>query len=187
MPHYRSQLVYTGVAGSPWYMTLKGNQTDSSPSEWADELDALAQALAAGTANDCTISFNGVIDLLDDSTEALMSEFSEPSFGYVGANASDMLPQATQLLLKMQTTGIVTGPTGRTTRVVGKTYIPGLCVNQANNGYFALSVVNQFLTAFRAAEEAVGLVIYSPTGQATFGVTGITGDQKPAVLRSRRD
>jgi len=187
MSHFRSQVVFLGVPGTPWYMTLKGGSGLVTNLQWATAMTALVADIASGITGEVSVNWDGVIDTLDDSTEVLEDSAAVGGTTVYGANVADPLPYANQLLIRLGTDGIVTGPTGRTTRVRGKIFVPGLCENQTTGGIFQPAVRDQVLEWFTQFDSAVGMVVYSPTGQATFPTTSTSGVLTPAVLRSRRD
>lgn len=112
--------VVTGVAGSPYYMTMYMDPGVGTPTQnlanWAQfTTNTVASALRAGAH----YQTGPDIDLIDDVDGSLVGRESGTSVLLTGTSSADFLPPQVQLLVRWHT-GVFVG--GR--ELVGRTFLP---------------------------------------------------------------
>jgi len=183
---YEIRTEWTGVAGSPYYTTLRGlSAGTTSPQEMSDAFDTFLGNSSAYFDDSLVATISPEVRVINsaDGETVAVDTISGNVATFVGTG--DPLPTFVQGLIKHQT-GVFTS--GR--RLRGKIYLPGML--EANNTAAGLpsagftSGVQGFWDSFLAT---VGpdYVIYSPTHRVYGSVTGSTVNGQWSILRSRRD
>lgn len=180
---YRIQAEWTGLAGAPYLSTFF---------VYAD-----AGGTGAQDAHDAVADFLGLVDsyvtgsltwttlpeavLMTTPTTVVEYEAVATTSG-IGGASGEVLPTATQGLIKWQTAGLVGNR-----RVQGRTFVPGPTegVNDGSGRPTAEYVNAQ--TANTAGLVTFGLYVASRTANEFFPVTSGQVWNQWAVLRSRRD
>jgi len=183
----RTQAVWTGVAGTPWYSTLYFFGGSEEAEDAHDATTAFYSAFVGGCTTLVTQEYDGsVTQMSDDGTIETVYSYSPSSNG--GLNTSDPLPFATQLLITLRTNFYVPRTGGGSYRVQGRFNVPGLCENALTAGVFPVGTTAPVQAAVDALIASPStLVVWSPTQAETYMVASATAQSKPAVLRSRRD
>jgi hypothetical protein len=184
MSHYRVRTIFTGAQGSPWLSTLNFGAAGGTA----------AQAVTAVAA------FWGAVDVqmpgtIDWTTEADVGTYSPageledvdtttPSTGAGGAGAGELLPRATQGLIRLRTGLIIDGRELR-----GRIFIPGLSESVNDNGTYAAAsraTINTAAAALISDANSTLLVWSKRWATEAPALTGVTATEF-AVLTSRRD
>jgi len=104
-------------------------------------------AALLGTMNSAiTLSTQGQVDTLDPTSGLLTDSFNVTPVTQVGGDGGEVLPYATQGLVKWRTADIVNGR-----RVLGRTFVPGPCEARNNAGV----PIAGYVTALDAAAAAM--------------------------------
>ena len=189
MPNlYRVRTGITGVTGSPWLSTSFFLTAGAS----GTQVEADAAVAKVGT-------FWSVVDgsmhtSLTWSTEAQVAELTlggtlvggwatTPATG-TGATGGDILPFATQELMRLLTGSFLNGRQLR-----GRIFIPGLTETASVAGVPAVATLAAHVAAANTMAAATDprLAVWSRVNAAASAVASVTGLTQWAVLRSRRD
>lgn len=140
--------------------------------------------MGAAMSSGVTMTVLPEIEIVDSATGNITGLETTDQVTLTGSAGGDVLPNATQGLIRWRTGSFVNGR-----EVRGRTFLPGML--EANNtaGKPASGTVSVLTTA---AQDLVGdpnstLVIYSRTNHASRVVTGASMWSEWAQLRSRRD
>lgn len=186
----RLRTLWGGVAGSPYYTNMYyltdagGAGMQDSCDAWTDLIDAFSTSL--GTS--MTVAIYPDVPLIDSATGILTGATTVSGAVVDPDGGTDLLPPATQGLLRWQTAAVVAGR-----RLRGRTFLPGMTEGDTNAGGSVLpalvSSMNGYLSAtfLPAVAAAAPLVVYGPTHHAFSEVTSGNMWTEFAVLRSRRD
>lgn len=182
----RVRTTFTGTTGAPWlstayFLPVADNQAAADASVAAigafwGAVDA-RMGLAIQWTTDPAVA---VMDLLGEQTGA----FTTTPVGGTGASATELLPPANQVLLRLYSNVFVSGRQLR-----GRWFLPGNTESDATAGLVAPAAVTAVnLAAANLIADANSVwALWSPThGTATAVVSAATWSQF-AVLRSRRD
>lgn len=182
----RIRTTFTGTTGAPWLNTAYF----LNPLNTQAEADAAVAAVAAfwGAVD---ARMNVAISWTTDPSVAILTTAGEqtgawstvPATG-AGASATELLPPANQILVRLRTNTFVNGR-----EIRGRWFIPGNTEADATAGLVtgaAITAVN-LAAANLVADAASSWAVWSrATTTATAVVTGTAWNQF-AVLRSRRD
>lgn len=178
----RIRTVFTGVAGSPWYVNMHFTSAGASTPQdqvqavldfWTAEKTYLNQGLRATVQGDVA-----EVDVATGKQTGVIS--TTGGFVDMAATAA-ALPTVNQALIRLRSSAYVNGR-----QVQGRIFIPGLSFSCIENGKvkpaFAASLTTQATALITA-----GLAIYSKTGSLVSTVASASVWQEFSVLRSRRD
>ncbi len=186
----RTRIVWTGVAGTPYYTTF----------HWAGDSPALAEAAQLATIDFLTTSV-GVINPLirgtiepevlniNPATGELIQVFTAAGSTSIGVGTGEPLPFQIQARTTLQTAGIRNGR-----RVNGSSYFPGLSEQANADGAGPVETIRESIQA-RYTDDLLGstavLVVWSRPSVsggagATNVVTGATTSSVWSQLRTRR-
>lgn len=182
----RIRLVWTGVAGTPYYTSL---YFTSRPAEGgaAATHDAVADAftlLKGVWSSALTATVESEILTIDSTTGDAQSAQSVPAVPIVGTAANALMPRAAQGLVRLRT-GIFQD--GR--RLSGRLFVPGVTISANNAGIPSTNYQNSLRDALQPLanlEDAEWLVWSRKTG-AVAAITQVAPWTEFASLRSRRD
>lgn len=178
--------VWTGVAGSPYYTTIR--QIDSGPTTpqaFADAWEDFLVGLQGVTDNGLVAVVENDVRQIDSTTGETTGVITISGATVAMTAAGDALPPQTQLLCRLLTPTFVGGR-----RIRGRIFIPGQLelfnsvVGQPDAGLRTGVEDNleDFITAV-----SNDLVVYSRTHHAFSAVNSVSVWNQWAVLRSRRD
>lgn len=185
MTHYRSQVVWTGVAGSPCYTTIRSFAGEGNSDDFRGGIFDFVTDLLPFVTAELTANFDGTVQLVTDSDEDLVNIFSETPFSLAGTAAQEPLPRMAQILVSLGTDEVVTGPSGRARLLRGRMNIPGATIQHLHSGLFTSTLITGVTAAINELDATVGLGVYSPGGSLIAAVTSTNVATKPATLRSR--
>lgn len=183
---YEIHTTWNGVAGAPYYSTLRGILGGSvSPTvmaqKWVEFLDTMKGAI--------TDPLNAVIEpevtIIDSATGTLVGTSTVPSQTVAATGGGDALPPATQALIQLGTNTVVSGK-----RLRGRIFLPGMLeANNSVTGEPSAALTGSLNTALTTLQGALsgGWVVYSRTHFTYATVQSAVTWSKWAVLRSRRD
>lgn len=182
----RIRTTFTGTTGAPYLSTMFFSRVDTGS---APAAASAVGAFWAYLTNNMSDQLDWVVepfaDVLDDVTGNLTG--LDPIGGGesgTGASSGELLPPATQGLLRLATSSVVSGRILR-----GRVFLPGATEDMSDAGvpdasYLAdVSAAYALLTGDPDAE----LLIWSRTHGVSHPVTGGGPWNQWAVLRSRRD
>lgn len=166
-------------------MTLRGNQTGGSATEFAAAVKNLRTALLPLTWEGLTIAYDGVVETLSNTDEALEDLTNVAAVSGAGTGNQQPVPFAIQGNVTLRTAETASGPSGRPRLIKGRINVPGGMQTQQSLGLWGSAYTTSLLTAFNAFDAAADMVVYSPTGAQVADVTSIIVPARPSVLRSR--
>nr|CRY96173.1 hypothetical protein [uncultured prokaryote] len=178
----RIRTVFTGVAGSPWYVNL--HFTSAGANTPQDQVQAVIDfwtGMASRMDGRSTARVDGDVAEIDLDSGAQTGISSGTGGAVAGGSNDDPLPPATQMLVRLST-----GAYAKGRQIQGRIFIPGP-TNYCNNaGVLTASTVTQINTQALALITA-GLCVYSKTNKSVSTVSTATAWSEFAVMRSRRD
>jgi len=180
------QTVWTGVAGSPYYTTLRAfSGNDLTAEAFSDAWDTCLTARNVDFPTALTANIQAELRLIDSVTGTLVGTEATTGNTVTGASSGDSLPRASQGLIRWSTPAIVAGR-----RLRGRTFLP--CIIESFNtagGKVDASLVaawrevlDEFITDCQGE-----LCVWSPTHGSVANVSGADLWDEWAVMRSRRD
>lgn len=181
---YRIKTVFTGLAGSPYLNTMYFREIDSTAQQAADRAAAFWNSADSLMHTDLTWDTEADVEVIDDTSGNIVRvDNTTPSSGAGGLTA-DVLPMATQGLIRLRTGSFVGGR-----EIRGKIFVPGLTESASTAGQPNASAVTTLETAATALIAAGGanLVVYSRKNGTYAEVVSSSMWTQFAVLRSRRD
>lgn len=138
-----------------------------------------------------TSAFDGVVEEIDDSDGSLIALQSAPTFSVAGTATGDLLPFATQAMIRWKTSLVVpaSGPGTKSHLLAGRTFIGGQVESSSTSGSGPTS---GSLAGYNAAAATFVASVFTPniwsrSGGTSGAVTVGTCSPTWAVLRSRRD
>lgn len=191
---YRCEL--TGLVGGPGLTTFYADTTDAgySDGDFRDAVHAFLDGQKVLTSTAITWTGQSTIDYLDVATGEIQSQAFVSGFNVTGTNANEQLAPTTQGLVQYVTGVYVDGR-----QVRGKTFLPGITIDQSENpgrptaGYLSGTLAQAALYV----NAGVGAAIYSRPRKATQTLPARAGSihaisghftwSQWAVLRGRRD
>lgn len=181
---YRTQIISTGVQGSPYVTTLNWVLAGSTPTQISTAINGFLGAIATVVHQDLVMDWDGSLEVVESTSGQIEGVASATARSSTGTLTGDILPPATQALIQWRT-GVFQG--GREVR--GKTFIPAMTETAAVAGQVgstAQTALNNTATALLTASGAE-LAIYSRKNGSIVPVNTGTCWNQFAVLRSRRD
>lgn len=181
---YRIKTVFTGVAGSPYYNTLYFLASAGTASQAAVDVAGFWGAVDGFIKNTLTWDLDTDVEVIDSTSGNIVNVQSVSPASGTGGDAGDMLPPATQALIRWRT-GMFVG--GREIR--GKTFVPAITETQSTAGQpsSALITALENSAAGLVGSPNAQLVVYSRKNSTYAPVTSGSAWGQFAVLRSRRD
>ena len=182
----RARTTFTGTTGAPWLSTMyfiAATENQAAADAVIAAVGAFWGAVDArlGTAIQWTTDPSvAVLDLDGTQTGAFATT---PQVG-TGASATELMPPANQILLRLRTNLFVGGR-----EIRGRIFVPGNTEADATAGLVASAAqtaVNVAAAALIADANTIWAV-WSPTNATATAVVSATAWSQWAVLRSRRD
>lgn len=181
---WRIQTVFSGPQGSPWLNTFMFSTAVGTPQDAADAAAAFWTALVLHIHDSVSWTQNPDVEVIENDG-SLTNVVSITPNSDAGEGTTDMLPAATQGLLRWRTGSIIAGR-----EVRGRTFLPGMV--EGSNGDSGTPAPGLVTDANNAAAALIAdtnsqLVIWSRKNVGS--VVAATGSlaSKWAVLTSRRD
>lgn len=186
---YRTRVVLTGVAGSPYYLTAHFVATGGTAQQAADAWMTFVAGATSGTGGGypapAVLTSDGNVDLIDPATDTITGSLSVTQRTFQGSGSADTLPPATQLLVRWRTGNYVGGR-----EIRGRTFIPLLAETSSDQqGRPIPAVTSGFDTRGAAliADPNSQHCVYSKKNGVWEITSGASTWSQFAVLRSRRD
>lgn len=184
----RVRVVWTGVAGSPYYSNLYfglGEDTTGDPQGCVDAVEDFLTNIVPELCNPLHAEVVPEVALINEATGDITGFVPVDITGKNFTNAGEHLPPMTQMLLRFRT-AVVSG--GR--RVQGRMFVPAFpeSANLAGgtpNGALLAGIRDAFVATVMAAPDP--LVVWSRKNGVAAEVGSVTAWTQWAVLRSRRD
>lgn len=180
----RVRVVWTGVAGTPWYSNFYFANNGADAQGYIAPVGNFMQGISAAIRGDVTMTVEGQVALIDSANGEIQGLGSGSAVAIVGADVEDPLPTSNQVLFNLNTNVFVTGRQLR-----GKFYMGGLTTFMSADGVpnpagtpGLLGAMNELITL---SDEQ--LVVWSKTTGQVAPVVGASIMPQFAVLRSRRD
>lgn len=201
----RVKTVLTGWSGAPgistnFFQKRTGLSWDTYGAQMVTRVQDAWTELAPYIPNSVTVTTEGTIDILSDSTGEVQQTLAAEAASHTGTSATGLLPTASALVVTWRTPGVVAGR-----HVRGRTFISPITANAVDftgtpDAAF-LALASTFASTLRGTGgEAVVPIIWArpkpapntdPQTWLRFGsqhlITEATIRDKFAVLRSRRD
>lgn len=182
----RVRTVFTGVAGTPWYLNLHFEGGTAAFQDAIDHVIAFMTDVDDYMHPDVDYVVEGDVTFLDVATGEVIGVASGTGGSGSGHNSGDMIPRSSQAMLRLRT-GIYAG--GR--QIQGRILLPGFVesTNASNGGIDIPTIDALAVSAFDNLVDAGSpvLVVWSRTNDQDPVVQQIVGWAEWAVLRSRRD
>ena len=177
---------WTGVAGAPYYTTLRGLVTGPvEPEEFADAWTSFLVTIQGAIIDNLTAVVEPEVTVIESTTGELVGVLSIDGDTIAPSGSTDALPPMTQALMQLTTPAIISGR-----RLRGRIFLPGMLeANNTVDGQPSAALISSFDGAGATLVDALAStwVVYSPTHRAYATVTGMNTWNQWAVLRSRRD
>ena len=173
------------LAGAPYLTTLYFGTGLYVEQDCVDAAGAFFDDLTDFFANDCTVTIEPDVAIIDDVTGTLVGMTgTTPPGPYTGVNTNSVAPTASQGLIRWGTGDVVGGRLLR-----GHTFVPAPTLDYNNNGVPNSTYVTGLAAAGQGLIDDVGseLRVWSRTHGASALVTSSSAANYWAVLRSRRD
>ena len=179
--------VFTGKPGAPYYNQLHfGGSTSLEAVAAANAADDFWNHMANALDTQMTWSSGPEVELVDIATGQVTDSFAITPETVDFTGTGEVLPYATQGLLRLRTNTFINGR-----RVRGRIFIPGVTEFMNTGGTVILATQTLFQDAgnllLTSASGAGGLVVYSPTHREAAPVASCAPWDQWAVQRSRRD
>lgn len=178
--------VWTGVAGSPYYTTLRHLSTAAISFEDFKAAWGTFLATAKSNYDNALVAQNSAeVRQIESTTGQTVGVFTTTQGIWAGTSVGEALPPMTQLLIRLSTNNFTNGR-----RIRGRIFLPGQVENNNSTvGQPDAGYTGTLATALATMVTAMGnsLVIYSPTHRTYAVVQSATPWNQWAVLRSRRD
>lgn len=183
----RVRTVWAGVAGTPYYSNhYFGDDTVPATAQDAvNAVDAFWFGLSGNISNDLTWTVEGTVARIEATDGSLVGQYAVTPETGVGGSSGQMLPLATQGIVRWLTDTVIAGRMLR-----GRTFVPGLVedVNDADGK--PVSALPTLLTTVGQAlinDTGNTLQVWSRTHGNFAEVETAQGWNQWATLRSRRD
>lgn len=182
---YRVRTVFTGPTGSPWVNTLFFDEPAGTAQGAANAAAIFWQAVDAVMHTSVSWSTEGDVVLVNEDTGLATGVVSTETSSGAGSTGTDLLPPATQGLIRL-----LTGVFNDGRQIRGRIFVPGL-TETANTAGGIMDGTTA--TTIRTAAEALvddansALLVWSRSGLQAHPVTGASLWSQFAILRSRRD
>lgn len=183
---YEVHTTWHGVAGTPYYSTLRGLLGSSvSPTVLAQKWVECLTIFKGAIVSPLVAVIEPEVTIIDSTTGKLVGTSSVPSQTIAATGSTDALPPMTQALVQLGTNTVTEGR-----RLRGRLFIPGML--EANNtvvGQPSAALTESLDQAFAAMVSATqgGWVVYSRTHHTYALVQSAKTWNQWAVMRSRRD
>lgn len=180
----RVRVVYTGVAGTPWYSnfyTLNGAVTPAvAHSNVVSLMNAWAPEIGAGI----TATVEGDVSILESTTGQTTGVTTVAPVNVSATGTGDHLPYQTQGLVRLLTGSFAGGR-----QVRGRIFVPGpreaISAGAVPNAAYKTTLTNGFQAYLTAVGPAA--VVWSRKNLSTPAIASFSIWDKFAILRSRRD
>lgn len=183
---YEIRTTWTGVAGTPYYTTLRGLLSGAvTPEQMNGFVKGLWTNLAPGIDNGLSASLSSESRIIDSTTGKLVGVATVTGGFIAMTGAGDALPPANQLLCRFGTNQVAGGK-----RQQGSINIPGqLESNNDVNGTPSAGLTGSVKTYLQNMLDVTRgtWVIYSPTNHSFSTVQSVSVAPFWSILRSRRD
>lgn len=182
----RTTAVMSGVQGTPYYQQFHwGGDTAGEAAAAADAHEAFYNQLVNFLTAGLSILVQSEVEQVDPATGQIVAVYPATTATAVCAGAGEMLPWATQGLIRLRTGQFANGR-----EIRGRVFVPGWLESSSTAGKPISAVLNAQNTAINAAltagSAAGNLGVYSPTHRQFAQVTSTSSWSEWAVLRSRR-
>lgn len=182
---YRVRTVFGGVAGSPWYSNLFFDDQDAGGAEGAVQAVAdFWEDLRPDIRSGLSWTVEGDVAIISPGTGEMEGVFPVGAVTGSGMGPEELLPTATQGLLRLRTGAYVGGR-----EVRGRVNVPGLTEAASSSGVPIPTFIGRLSSAGANLVDHpdATLMVYSRKNFIASPVVSATAAPYWAVLRSRRD
>lgn len=182
----RVQTVFTGSAGAPYYSAdFYGGSTEGEALAATNATQEFWFQLANILDGAMTATIQGEVHQIDPATGLTTQVYQHPDQVIDFSGSGEVLPRATQGLLRYRTGDFVAGRELR-----GRKFIPGVLESSTTDGRPSAPLLALFTTAWNAsradATAAGGQSVYSLTHKVAAQISLMQPWSEFAILRSRR-
>lgn len=180
----RYRVVHSGISGAPYLTTHYSIANLSTAAAMRDAVAGFWQNTVGERAGGLLSTGESVIDEIRSEDGVLVNSTGVQDWSYAATGAGEVLPQATQGLLRLETGSIILGQ-----RVRGKIYLPAPTVADNATGGTVVSYRQSYEDAWDTylnVPNNVPAVWARKSGEAV-PVNQVNVWAQFAVLRSRRD
>lgn len=180
----RQRVVWTGVAGAPFYSNFYAVNGDVDAISFHTAVTALCNSLAGKIRRDLTGTVESDVPLIDSVTGEIQGIDSVAVSSIDCLDEQEPLPTATQVLVRLKTNAFIGGR-----RLQGRFFMPGITQYFNVDGVpdvAAATAVETSFSAYLTTMEGFACVWSRKTG-AVAPISDINVWNQFAVLRSRRD
>ena len=180
---YRVRTAISGLAGGSELSTMFFDATTGTPQDAADAVRAFWSDLANGIYNAATMTVDPTVYTIDVATGQPTSTHGTTTTAVAGNKSSEVLPSATQGLLRWHTGVFLSGR-----EVQGRTFIPAPTEADSNFGVPLSTYIGILTTAASnlASSGPITFGIYSRAHRQFRQATSGSPWGQWAILRSRR-
>lgn len=179
----RITTVWTGLEGLPGTTTMYGHENGVSAHDQVAAVMNFWGAIEGSLSSAIHFFVNPIVEIVDSTTGEITGLDDTGAGGSgAGANGGDLLPLTTQALVRWRT-GVFSS--GRELR--GRTFIPGWCETENDDGKPTSGCVSLVQSAADTLVGSMNMAAYSPTHHTWASVNLASMWTEWAVLRSRRD
>jgi len=180
---HRVTTVFTGVQGAPYYSNFYFSDSDATQA-CIDATEAFWDACKAGIVTDCLIHVLDEVAIVNEADGEITEFNTGVGSSFNGTSSDEMLPPATQALMRWRT-NLISG--GR--RVAGRTFIPALGEGLNVDGTLIATAVTSTGAAGQDLIDDVNthFGVFSRTHHAFAPAVVQSPWEQFAQLRSRRD
>nr|CRY97434.1 hypothetical protein [uncultured prokaryote] len=181
----RHKVIWTGVAGSPWYSTFHVADEGNDVQDVSDAIEQWCFDVSNNIYSEITMTHPAEVELIDGATGEITGTIQGNQSITQGVGGVNALPFSTQMVVNMRTAVYVSGR-----RVQGRFNVPGLTEAANTNSAWDVAVTADVLAAFNTLNAALvppGLMVLSVKAAAAVPVSAMGVSPTQGVLRSRRD
>lgn len=190
---FRFRVLWTGGMTGPGVSTFyfDDDLTSGNVTAARSALNTFWTSVSLYQSTAATYSYAAEAEEIDISTGHVVSSLPIGSGSSPGSATGDLLPPATQGLIRWRTGVYITsgGASPRAKEVRGRTFVPAITEGNSTSGVPSTTMIGAFNSAAAAliADASTHLCVYSRANAATATVTSGSAWNQFATLRSRRD
>ena len=190
---FRMRVLWSGTTGGPGVSTFYFNDdlTTGNVTAARSALNTFWTAVTLYVAIPATYAFDTVAEEVEVTTGHVLNALPVGAGSSPGSASGEMLPPATQALIRWRTGvyRISAGPRPRSVEIRGRTFVPAITEANSNGGVPLATMQTALTNAAQAlvADASTHLCIYSRAAKSKQDVTSGQCWNQFAILRSRRD
>ena len=180
----RVRVVWTGVAGTPWYMNLYTLNGATTVQAALDAARAFIITCQGNARNDSVATIEGDVAQVESSTNQVVGVITGNPGAPIQGALTNPMPPYTQGLLRL-----LTGTFANGRQIRGRLFIPGAAEGSSDQGVPVLAYRTAIESAFTTYRTALGpsAVVFSRKNGTAVPISAHSMWTQWGVLRSRRD